>query len=95
MIPKKDIKERTTNILKRMTFKYFKIVDIDNTLQQEIVVTIENTVTKELYHIELSYDFLHTLSDSRLLKYNIIEDYLIHHMLDEDYDNEVRYHGIT
>lgn len=91
MVLKKDIKERTTNILKRMTFKYFKIVDIDNILQQEITVTIENIVTKELYYIELSYDFLHGLSDNGLLKYNVIEDYLIYHMLDEDYDNEVEY----
>lgn len=91
MVLKREIKERTTNILKRMTFKYFKIVDIDNISQQEIVVTIENTVTKELYYIGLSYDFLHKLSDNELLKYNVIEDYLIYHMLDEDYDNEVEY----
>ena len=41
------IHERTVNILKRISFDFFKITDIDDTTDSVIVITVENVITNQ------------------------------------------------
>lgn len=80
---KKQIEERTVNILKRMTFKYFYIITIDNvTSNNKITVLLVNTVTNEEYEVSFSYEMLHYLSEEGMLKYNIIKDMILTNIIE-------------
>ena len=52
------IKERIVNILKRMTFKHFVIIDIDNLNDNMVSATVQNSVTGQTYPVHFPLDML-------------------------------------
>lgn len=78
------IKERITNILKRMTFEYFKVTEIDNTLPDMVEAEITNMVTKQKHYIYFPYDMLERWYNYQNLKYNLVKEYILNN-ISEDY----------
>lgn len=78
------IKERITNILKRMTFEYFKVTEIDNTLPNMVEAEITNMVTKQKHYIYFPYDMLERWYNYQNLKYNLVKEYILNN-ISEDY----------
>lgn len=78
------IKERITNILKRMTFEYFKVTEIDNTLQDMVEAEITNMITKQKHCIYFPYDMLERWYNYQNLKYNLVKEYILNN-ISEDY----------
>lgn len=78
------IKERITNILKRMTFEYFKVTEIDNNLPDMVEAEITNMITKQKYYIYFPYDMLERWYSYQNLKYNLVKEYILNN-ISEDY----------
>ena len=78
------IKERITNILKRMTFEYFKVTEIDNNLPDMVEAEITNMITKQKHYIYFPYDMLERWYIYQNLKYNLIKEYILNN-ISEDY----------
>lgn len=78
------IEERIVNILKRMTFKYFEIVDIDNTSKTMISIQVKNIITGTVYNIFFPYDMLERWYGYNNLKYDLIKEYILTN-ISEDY----------
>lgn len=78
------IKERITNILKRMTFEYFKVTEIDNTLPDMVEAEITNMITKQKHYIYFPYDMLERWYNYQNLKYNLVKEYILNN-ISEDY----------
>lgn len=78
------IKERITNILKRMTFEYFKVTEIDNNLPDMVEAEITNMITKQKHYIYFPYDMLERWYSYRNLKYNLVKEYILNN-ISEDY----------
>src|SRR5699024_9680563 len=54
----KMVEERIINILKRMTFKHFVIIDIDNLNDSMVSATVQNSVTGQTYPVHFPLDML-------------------------------------
>lgn len=78
------IEERIINILKRMTFKYFVIVDIDNRTQGMVSAQVVNTVTESEYYVHFPIDMLERWHEYRNLKYDLVKEYILTN-ISEDY----------
>lgn len=78
------IKERITNILKRMTFEYFKVTEIDNNLPDMVEAEITNMITKQKHYIYFPYDMLERWYGYQNLKYNLVKEYILNN-ISEDY----------
>lgn len=78
------IEERIVNILKRMTFEYFVISDIDNTNDTMVSVQVVNTVTEAIHTISFPYDMLERWYSYNNLKYDLIKEYILTN-ISEDY----------
>ncbi|MDU6246520.1 MAG: hypothetical protein E6618_10585 [Staphylococcus warneri] len=78
------IKERITNILKRMAFEYFKVTEIDNNLPDMVEAEITNMITKQKHYIYFPYDMLERWYSYQNLKYNLIKEYILNN-ISEDY----------
>lgn len=78
------IKERITNILKRMTFEYFKVTEIDNNLPDMVKAEITNMITKQKHYIYFPYDMLERWYSYQNLKYNLVKEYILNN-ISEDY----------
>lgn len=78
------IKERMTNITKRLTFKNFKIVDFDNT-DEVFKIELEWTnpdsrIIKTRYYVNFKYSFLEELYENNNLKYDVIQKLILKKM---------------
>lgn len=78
------IKERMTNITKRLTFKNFKVLDFDNT-DEIFKIELEWTnpdsrVIKTHYHVNFKYGFLEELYENNNLKYDVIQKLILKKM---------------
>lgn len=82
------IKERITNILKRMTFKYFKITEIDNTLPDMVEAEITNTITKQKHYVYFPYDMLKKWYSYQNLKYSLIKEYILNNISEDYYSKD-------
>lgn len=82
------IKERITNILKRMTFKYFKVTEIDNTLPDMVEAEITNTITKQKHYVYFPYDMLERWYSYQNLKYNLIKEYILSNISEDYYSKD-------
>lgn len=71
------IEERIINILKRMTFEYFVIADIDNRAQGIISTKVVNTVTESEYFIHFPINMLERWYEHRNLKYDLVKEYIL------------------
>ncbi|WWT40364.1 hypothetical protein [Staphylococcus phage PT1-4] len=78
--------ERITNILKRMSFKYFTVTDIDNTNKHMVTAEITNNITKQEYKVHFPFDMLQRWYDYNNLKYDLIKEYILAN-ISEDYDS--------
>ena len=78
------VEERIVNILKRMTFKYFVVVDIDNRTQGMISAQVVNAVTESEYFIHFPIDMLEKWYEHRNLKYDLVKEYILTN-ISEDY----------
>lgn len=78
------VEERIINILKRMTFKYFVVVDIDNLTKGMVSVELVNTVTESSYFIHFPTDMLERWYSYRNLKYDLVKEYILTN-ISEDY----------
>ena len=82
------IKERITNILKRMTFKYFKVTEIDNTLPDMVEAEITNTITKQKHYVYFPYGMLERWYSYQNLKYNLIKEYILSNISEDYYSKD-------
>lgn len=82
------IKERITNILKRMTFKYFKVTEIDNTLPDMVKAEITNTITKQKHYVYFPYDMLKKWYSYQNLKYSLIKEYILNNISEDYYSKD-------
>lgn len=82
------IKERITNILKRMTFKYFKVTEIDNTLPDMVEAEVTNTITKQKHYVYFPYDMLERWYSYQNLKYNLIKEYILSNISEDYYSKD-------
>ena len=82
------IKERITNILKRMTFKYFKVSDFDNTLEDIVEAEITNTITGDKHYVYFPYDMLERWYEYRNLKYDLIKEFILANISEESYTKD-------
>lgn len=79
------LKERTTNILKRLTFKYHSVGYIDNTTHFIISVEIINNVTQNSTVIHFPYDMLKFWYEHNNLKYDLIKEYIISNIVEDNH----------
>lgn len=80
-------KERITNILKRMTFEFHKVVDINNNLENSVLVDVQNNVTGNIHTVAFPYIMLEKWYVSNALKYDVVKNYILESM--SDYHAEV------
>lgn len=80
-------KERITNILKRMTFEFHKVVDINNTLVNSVLVEVQNNVTGSIHTVAFPYIMLEKWYANNVLKYDVVKNYILESM--SDYHSEV------
>lgn len=78
------IHERTINILKRISFDFFKITDIDDTSDSMIIITVENAITSQDYTVPFSYDMLKLWYKQNILKYDMLKEYILSN-ISQDY----------
>jgi len=82
------VEERIINILKRMTFQYFVISDIDNTKDTMVSVQVFNTVTETKHTILFPYDMLERWYSYNNLKYDLVKEYILTN-ISEDYHSHM------
>lgn len=87
------IEERIVNILKRMTFEYFVISDIDNTNDTVVSVQVINTVTEAIYTISFPYDMLERWYSYNNLKYDLIKEYILTNISEDYHSNKEDLYG--
>ena len=87
------IEERIVNILKRMTFNYFVIADIDNTNDTVVSAQVVNTVTETVYTISFPYDMLERWYSYNNLKYDLIKEYILTNISEDYYSNKEDLYG--
>lgn len=87
------IEERIVNILKRMTFEYFVISDIDNTNDTVVSVQVINTVTEATYTISFPYDMLERWYSYNNLKYDLIKEYILTNISEDYHSNKEDLYG--
>ena len=78
------IHERTINILKRISFDFFKIIDIDDTADSVIIITVENVITSQDYTVPFSYDMLKLWYEQNILEYAMLKEYILSN-ISQDY----------
>lgn len=76
--------ERTINILKRISFDFFKITDIDDTSDSMIIITVENVITSQDYTVPFSYNMLKLWYEQNILKYDMLREYILSN-ISQDY----------
>ena len=78
------VEERIINILKRMTFKHFVIIDIDNLNDSMVSATVQNSVTGQTYPVHFPLDMLKRWYSYNNLKYDLVKEYILTN-ISEDY----------
>lgn len=84
------VKERIINILKRMSFKYFTIVDIDNATSGMVTAQLVNTVTETEHYIHFPIDMLERWYKYGNLKYDLVKEYILSNV-SEDYHSTLEW----
>ncbi|MGO1819753.1 MAG: hypothetical protein ACTH0S_08710 [Senegalia sp. (in: firmicutes)] len=80
------VKERIVNILKRITFKHFVIIDIDNLNDSMVSATVQNSVTGQTYPVHFPLDMIERWYSNNNLKYDLVKEYILTN-ISEDYNS--------
>ncbi|MDN6631229.1 MAG: hypothetical protein L0K90_08240 [Staphylococcus equorum] len=80
------VKERMVNILKRVTFKHFVIIDIDNLNDSMVSATVQNSVTGQTYPVHFPLDMIERWYSNNNLKYDLVKEYILTN-ISEDYNS--------
>lgn len=80
------VKERIVNILKRVTFKHFVIIDIDNLNDSMVSATVQNSVTGQTYPVHFPLDMIERWYSNNNLKYDLVKEYILTN-ISEDYNS--------
>lgn len=80
------VKERIVNILKRVTFKHFVIIDIDNLDDNMVSATVQNSVTGQTYPVHFPLDMIERWYSNNNLKYDLVKEYILTN-ISEDYNS--------
>lgn len=80
------VKERIVNILKRITFKHFVIIDIDSLNDSMVSATVQNSVTGQTYPVHFPLDMLERWYSYNNLKYDLVKEYILTN-ISEDYNS--------
>lgn len=80
------VKERIVNILKRVTFKHFVIIDIDNLNDSMVSATVQNSVTGQTYTVHFPLDMIERWYSNNNLKYDLVKEYILTN-ISEDYNS--------
>lgn len=80
------VKERIVNILKRVTFKHFVIIDIDNLNDSMVSATVQNSVTGQTYLVHFPLDMIERWYSNNNLKYDLVKEYILTN-ISEDYNS--------
>lgn len=80
------VKERIVNILKRITFKHFVIIDIDSLNDNMVSATVQNSVTGQTYPVYFPLDMLERWYSYNNLKYDLVKEYILTN-ISEDYNS--------
>lgn len=80
------VKERIVNILKRVTFKHFVIIDIDNLNDNMVSATVQNSVTGQTYPAHFPLDMIERWYSNNNLKYDLVKEYILTN-ISEDYNS--------
>lgn len=80
------VKERIVNILKRVTFNHFVIIDIDNLNDSMVSATVQNSVTGQTYPVHFPLDMIERWYSNNNLKYDLVKEYILTN-ISEDYNS--------
>lgn len=80
------VKERIVNILKRVTFKHFVIIDIDNLNDSMVSATVQNSITGQTYPVHFPLDMIKRWYSNNNLKYDLVKEYILTN-ISEDYNS--------
>lgn len=80
------VKERIVNILKRITFKHFVIIDIDSLNDNMVSATVQNSVTGQTYPVHFPLDMIERWYSNNNLKYDLVKEYILTN-ISEDYNS--------
>lgn len=80
------VRERIVNILKRVTFKHFVIIDIDNLNDSMVSATVQNSVTGQTYPVHFPLDMIERWYSNNNLKYDLVKEYILTN-ISEDYNS--------
>lgn len=80
------VEERIVNILKRVTFKHFVIIDIDNLNDSMVSATVQNSVTGQTYPVHFPLDMIERWYSNNNLKYDLVKEYILTN-ISEDYNS--------
>lgn len=69
--------ERTINIIKRITYKNFKITDFDYSNGHSFIITLSHNKTDVGYQSIITFDEIEEMRQNNQLKYDYLKHFIV------------------